>query len=81
MGGRRQRKDDERPRASFSAKLRHLFAVVYPAGRKPYTPEEVAKSISQDGRFGSISASYVRELLAPAPILPPNPRLKHVLGL
>ncbi|WP_156184945.1 helix-turn-helix domain-containing protein [Allosalinactinospora lopnorensis] len=79
--GRRERKSGERPRASFSAKLGRLFAVVYPTGRKPYTPEEVASSISRDNRFGSISPSYIRELLAPPSASLPNPRLKHILGL
>jgi transcriptional regulator with XRE-family HTH domain len=81
VGGRRERHGDERPRRSFSAKLHHLFEVVYPIGRGPYTPEEVAKAISRDGRYGPISASYIRDLLGPPPGTPPNPRLKHILGL
>lgn len=81
VGGRRHRIGDENPRRSFSAKLRHLFSAIYPADRKPYTPEEVAASISADGRYGSISASYVRGLLQPLPGMLPNPRLKHILGL
>jgi hypothetical protein len=81
VGGRKQRRGDERPRRSFSTKLRHLFSVVYPLGRSPYTPEEVAKAISDDGRYGSISSSYIRELLNPPAEALPNPRLKHILGL
>ncbi|WP_046471523.1 helix-turn-helix domain-containing protein [Allosalinactinospora lopnorensis] len=81
IGGRRDRRGDERPRLSFPAKLRRLFRVVYPPGRGPYTPEEVAKTISENGQFGSISSSYIRELLNPPPAEPPNPRLKHLLGL
>jgi hypothetical protein len=81
VGGRRDRHGDDRPRSSFSAKLRHLFSAIYPADRRPYTPEEVAAAISADGRYGSISASYVRGLLHPFPGLPPNTRLKHILGL
>ncbi|WP_113703423.1 helix-turn-helix domain-containing protein [Nonomuraea lactucae] len=81
VGGRQERWGDERPRQSFTGKLRLLFAVVYPVGRGPYTPEEVAKSITMDDRCGSISASYIRELLNPLPDTPPNPRLKHILGL
>jgi hypothetical protein len=81
VGGRRERLGDEQPRRSFPAKLRRLFQVVHPPGRGPYTPEEAAKSISGDGRYGSISSSYIRELLNPPPQSPPNPRLKHLFGL
>ncbi|WP_433334267.1 helix-turn-helix domain-containing protein [Spirillospora sp. CA-294931] len=79
VGGRRERRDEENPRRSFPAKLRHLFEAIYPPERGPYTPEEVATAISADGRYGSISASHIRELLNSA--TPPNPRLKHILGL
>ncbi|MFI7123857.1 helix-turn-helix domain-containing protein [Amycolatopsis sp. NPDC049868] len=58
--------------------LRHLFATVHPSGRGPYTPEEVALAIGRDGRYGAISASYIRELLAGTS---EKPRLKHILGL
>lgn len=81
VGGRRERAGDERPRQSFSGKLRHLFAQIYPVDRGPYTPEEAAKSISWNGRYGSISSSYIRELLNPPGDTLPNPRLKHILGL
>lgn len=81
VGGRRERIGDERPRRSFPTKLRRLFHVVHPPGRGPYTPEEAAKAISEDGRYGSISSSYIRELLNPPSGTPPNPRLKHLLGL
>lgn len=81
VGGRRERHGRERPRLTFSNKLRRLFASVHPVERGPYTPEEVAQSISGRGTYGSISASYIRELLNPAAGAPPNPRLKHVLGL
>ncbi|MGP3952884.1 helix-turn-helix domain-containing protein [Streptomyces sp. 7N604] len=81
VGGRRERLGDEQPRRSFPDKLRRLFHVVHPPGRGPYTPEEVANAISDNGRYGSISSSYLRELLNPPPQLPPNPRLKHLLGL
>ena len=79
VGGRGERLDEECPRESFTAKLRHLFEAIYPPERGPYTPEDVAAAISADGRYGSISASYIRELLNPA--APPNPRLKHILAL
>lgn len=81
VGGRRERQGDEQPRRSFSTKLRLLFAVVYPPGRRPFTPEEVAAAITAEARYGPISASYIRELLAPPSGTLPNPRLKHILGL
>jgi hypothetical protein len=81
VGGRRQRHRGERPRQSFSRKLNHLFAVVYPPDRGPYTPEEIASAITADPTHGSISASYIRELLHPPAEVLPNPRLKHILGL
>lgn len=81
FGGREERGRDERPRRTFPDRLRHLFEVIHPPGRGPYTPEETAKAISASGRYGSISASYIRELLHPPPGTLPNPRLKHILGL
>jgi hypothetical protein len=81
VGGRRERRGDEWPRRSFPRKLRYLFEQVHPAGRGPFTPEEAAKSINDKGTYGSISSSYIRELLSPPPGTLPNPRLKHLLGL
>ncbi|HEX2313915.1 MAG TPA: helix-turn-helix transcriptional regulator [Thermomonospora sp.] len=81
VGGRRVRLDEENPRRSFSAKLRHLFTAIYPPERGPYTPEDVAAAVNADGRYGTISASHIRDLLNPAPGTLPNPRLKHILGL
>jgi hypothetical protein len=81
VGGRVERRGGEFPRRTFSGKLRHLFAAIYPPDRGPFTPEEVAAAISADGRYGSISSSYVRELLNPDTGTLPNPRLKHILGL
>ncbi|WP_443325300.1 hypothetical protein [Streptomyces sp. 7N604] len=81
VGGRRERLGDEQPRQSFPAKLRRLFRAVHPPGRGPYTPEEAAKTISEEGKYGSISSSYIRELLSPPHGSLPNPRLKHLLGL
>ncbi|SEG56380.1 Helix-turn-helix [Thermomonospora echinospora] len=81
VGGRLERLDEECPRRSFSAKLRHLFTAVYPPERGPYTPEDVAAAISAGGRYGTISASHIRDLLNPGPGSLPNPRLKHILGL
>lgn len=81
VGGRTERHGDEHPRRSFPFKLRHLFVAIYPSERGPYTPEEVAAAISADGRYGSISSSYIRDLLNPDTDSPPNPRLKHIQGL
>jgi transcriptional regulator with XRE-family HTH domain len=81
VGGRKERMGEERPSRSFPDKLRRLFEMVHPAGRSPFTPEEAAKTISAKGLYGSISASYIRELLSPPPDSLPNPRLKHILGL
>jgi len=81
VGGRRERQGDEQPRRTFSRKLRLLFAVVYPPGRGPRTPEEVATAIAAKGQYGPISPSYIRELLTPTAEALPNPRLKHILGL
>ncbi|MFF0204661.1 hypothetical protein [Streptomyces sp. NPDC005017] len=81
VGGRRERLGDERPRDSFPGKLRQLFAVVHPAGRGPYTPEEVSRAFADKRDYGSISASYLRELVNPPADRLPNPRLKHLLGL
>ena len=79
VGGRRERLGPERPRRSFGRKLRHLFAAIHPPHRGPYTPEEAAASITSAGRYGSISSSYIRELLNPGH--EPNPRLRHILAL
>jgi transcriptional regulator with XRE-family HTH domain len=81
VGGRTERVGDERPRRSFSAKLRHLFRMVHPPRRGPYTPEEVAEAINEDGRHGPIGAAYIRELLNPPGDSLPNPTLQQVLGL
>lgn len=77
VGGRRDRSPDEPARWRPDG-LRNLFEMVYPPGRGPYTPDEVAWAIGQDGRYGTISAGYIRELLAGKS---DNPRLKHILGL
>ncbi len=79
VGGRSERAGPEHPRRSFGAKLRHLFAAIHPAHRGPYTPEEAAATITSGG--GSISSSYIRELLSTSPAMPPNPRLRHMLAL
>ncbi|MGH3756179.1 hypothetical protein [Actinophytocola sp.] len=77
VGGRQNLSPGERPRWRRDA-LRRLFDAVHPHDRGPFSPEEVAAAIGRDGQFGSISPSYVRELLAGTS---DNPRLKHILAL
>lgn len=77
VGGRRELRPGERPGWRAGA-VATLFEAVHPPDRGPWSPEEVAASISSSGQFGSISASYIRELLSSAS---DNPRLKHILGL
>lgn len=77
VGGRRELRSGERPGWRRDA-LSKLFQAVHPPGRGPWSPEEVATAISETGRYGSISASYIRELLGATS---DNPRLKHILGL
>ncbi|MGZ3142677.1 hypothetical protein ACVDFE_11895 [Lentzea chajnantorensis] len=77
LGGRRELYRGERPGWRATA-LSTLFEAVHPPDRGPWSPEEVAASISSAGHYGSISASYIRELLSQASA---NPRLKHILGL
>lgn len=76
VGGRAELRAGERPRWRRGA-VKHLFATVYPINRGPFSPEEVATRISS-GPYGSISANYIRELIAGTS---DNPRLKHILGL
>ncbi|MEU4745703.1 hypothetical protein AB0G02_35285 [Actinosynnema sp. NPDC023658] len=76
VGGRSLLREGERPAGRRGA-VKHLFDTVYPVHRGPFSPEEVAARISA-GPYGSISANYLRELLAGTS---DNPRLKHVLGL
>jgi transcriptional regulator with XRE-family HTH domain len=73
VGGRRELAEGERPGWRANA-LRTLFETSHGA----VSPEDVAASISGNSRYGSISASYIRELLNG---VSDNPRLKHVLGL
>ncbi|MBV9844606.1 MAG: helix-turn-helix transcriptional regulator [Kutzneria sp.] len=77
VGGRGELRQGESPRWRPES-LRRLSESVYPTSRGPFSPEEVASRISSGGQYGSISASYVRELLTG---VSDNPRLKHVLGL
>lgn len=77
VGGRRELRPGDRPQWRRGA-LKRLFEAVHPLDRGPFSPEEVAATIGCDGHYGSISASYLRELLAGTT---DNPRLKHILGL
>lgn len=77
LGGRRELHTAEQPGWRATA-VSTLFEAVHPPDRGPWSPEEVAAAISSSGQFGSISASYIRELLSNTS---DNPRLKHILGL
>ncbi len=44
--------------SSLARKLNRLFETIHPAGRGEYSPEEVAKAISEGGD-GSISPAYI----------------------
>ncbi|WP_406631920.1 hypothetical protein [Amycolatopsis sp. WGS_07] len=77
LGGRQERDPGERHGWRPGA-LPKLFATVHPPGRGAFSPEEAAEAISVDGRFGTISATYVRDLQSGAKS---NPQLKHILGL
>lgn len=46
--------------AVISARLNHLFGIVHPRGRGPYTDKEVAESVVDRG--GDISASTIKDL-------------------
>ena len=45
-------------RRSLAEKLEHLFATIHPRGRKPYTLDEVAAGIAENGDE-PISANYI----------------------
>lgn len=77
VGGRRDLRADDRPGWRRDA-LKRLFEALHPPDRGPFSPEEVAAAIGCDEHCGSISASYIRELLAGTT---ENPRLKHILAL
>lgn len=46
------------PTSSLARKLNHLFATMHPAGRGPYSPEEVARAIAEKDA-GGVSAAYL----------------------
>ncbi|MEL3945324.1 MULTISPECIES: helix-turn-helix domain-containing protein [Streptomyces] len=61
---------------TLAAKLDHLFASVVPAGRAPYSSEEVARAITAEGV--PISGSYIWLLRRGQR---DNPTLRHIEGL
>jgi transcriptional regulator with XRE-family HTH domain len=65
------------PAQSFAGKLNHLFETVHPAGRGPYSNEEVATLIRDQGG-PTISATYIWLLRKGQR---DNPTVKHVEAL
>jgi len=61
---------------SFADRLNHLFATVVPAGRGPYSNEEVAAALRDAGV--DISRSYISLLRKGER---DNPTLRHIRGL
>ncbi|MER5808241.1 helix-turn-helix domain-containing protein [Streptomyces sp. NPDC002033] len=66
----------EAPPRSLADKLNHLFAHVVPAGRGPYSVEDVARAITAEGI--PISGSYIWLLRKGQR---DNPTLRHLEGL
>ncbi|WP_328910698.1 helix-turn-helix domain-containing protein [Streptomyces sp. NBC_00234] len=64
------------PENPLAEKLDHLFTNVVPAGRLPYSSEEVARAITADGT--PISGSYIWLLRKGQR---DNPTLRHLEGL
>jgi transcriptional regulator with XRE-family HTH domain len=64
------------PGQSLADKLNHLFETVVPAGRGPYSSEEVARAISDRGV--PISGSYIWLLRRGQR---DNPTIRHLEGL
>ncbi|MFF3322713.1 XRE family transcriptional regulator [Streptomyces sp. NPDC002889] len=67
---------ENEPGRSLADKLNHLFTSMIPAGRGPYSNEEVARAISVDGV--PISGSYIWLLRKGQR---DNPTLRHVEGM
>ena len=61
-------------RVGFAEKLEHLFATVHPRGRRPYSMDEVAVGIAEQGGE-PVSASYLWMLRRGQP---DNPTIKAV---
>lgn len=64
------------PENALADKLNHLFTNVVPAGRPPYSSEEVARAITADGT--PVSGSYIWLLRKGQR---DNPTLRHLEGL
>ncbi|MFV0129419.1 helix-turn-helix domain-containing protein [Streptomyces sp. HMX112] len=64
------------PGKSLADKINHLFDTVVPAGRGPYSTEEVARAISEDST--PISGSYIWLLRRGQR---DNPTIRHLEGL
>ncbi|MGP3999422.1 helix-turn-helix domain-containing protein [Streptomyces sp. 8N706] len=64
------------PERTLADKLNHLFETVVPAGRAPYSTEEVARAITASGV--PISGSYIWLLRKGQR---DNPTLRHLEGL
>src|SRR2546423_11599508 len=58
MGGRRCLIGTESAATTLAEKLEHLFAAVHPAGRGPYSNDEVAAAIQEQGG-PTISGTYI----------------------
>ncbi|HEV7899561.1 MAG TPA: helix-turn-helix domain-containing protein [Planosporangium sp.] len=65
------------PAATLANRLNHLFRTVHPAGRGPYSNEEVAAAIRDQGG-AAISATYIWLLRKGER---DNPTLKHLEAL
>lgn len=63
-------------RRSLADRLNHLFAMVHPADRGPYSNEEVAQAIRHDG--GEISRAYIAYLRNGERT---NPTMQHLEAL
>lgn len=66
----------EWPSTRLAQRLNHLFATVHPAGRGPYSNEEVASAIRAQG--GDISKQYIAYLRKGDR---ENPRMHHLEAL
>ena len=53
---------DQPKRGSLAGRLNHLFDTVHPAGRGPYSNEEVARAVREQGGDVSLSRAYLSYL-------------------
>jgi transcriptional regulator with XRE-family HTH domain len=75
-GGSMTGDPERRSLDSLADRLDHLFATVHPAGRGPYSNEEVAAAIREQG--GEISGTYIWQLRKGKK---DNPTKKHLEAL